>query len=110
VPGVGEPVGGDSGEQRGVELRPGAAEGDQRVVADPGDDACLAPVAEQRRGLVVDGGCRAECGRCDQGPVAGEVVVQQSPSVAGPAEDVARPDGDAVEPQLALIDAAGRLG
>jgi len=94
-------MGGDGGEQRGVELCPGPAEGDQGVVADPGDDPRLAPAGEQACGLVVDGGCGAERGCGDEGAVAGEVVAQQRHSPAGLAEDVARLDGHAVEVQLA---------
>jgi hypothetical protein len=87
--GLGDLVRGDGGEQRCVEVRPGPAEGDQGVVADPGDSPGLAVPDEQVCCLVVDGGCRAERGCRDEGPVEGEVVAQQWHSFAGLAEDVA---------------------
>ena len=76
VPGLGDLVSGDGGEQRGVELRPGPAEGDQGVVADPGDGPGLESVGEQVCGLVVDGGCGAQRGCGDERAIAGEVVAQ----------------------------------
>jgi hypothetical protein len=72
------------------------AVGVKGVVADPGDGPGVASAGEQVCCLVVDGSCRAERGCRDEGPVAGEVVAQWH-SFAGLAEDVAWPDGHAVE-------------
>jgi hypothetical protein len=85
------------GVQQSVELRPGPAERDQCVVANPGNYADLAAVGEQDCCLVVDGCRRPERGRRYQRPVAGEVVAHQTHPLAGLAEDVARPDGDVVQ-------------
>lgn len=97
----GELLGGDGREQRRVDLRPSAAEGDQGTIADPRNRAVLVAAGQEGCRVVVDGGCRAERGGRDQGPVRGEVVAAQSHTVAGPAEDVTGPDDHVVEPQFA---------
>jgi hypothetical protein len=46
MPGLGEPVGGEGGERRSIQLCPSPANGDEGVVADPGYDARLAAIDE----------------------------------------------------------------
>jgi hypothetical protein len=67
---LGEPARGDGREQRGVDLRVGAARGDVGVVADPGDGPGAVPAVEQGGYVIVSRGGGAERGGGDERPVS----------------------------------------